>query len=126
MKQTESDLQIQVVEYLSMISRANNFLFFSIPNESLMMVLTKFRVPEKICYAIVTFFKKMGMLPGVADLCIVKNGKAYFIEMKTNKGVLSENQKLFRKRVWECYGEYEVCRSVEDVQRELKVWGVIG
>lgn len=69
--------------------------------------------------------KKMGMLPGCSDLCIVYNGKAYFLEVKTDKGKQSDAQILFMDNVLRAGCEYAVVRSVGDVEWVLKKWGVI-
>jgi hypothetical protein len=121
----ESTIQQQTIEYLSMVSRQYNFMFFSVPNESLMTVLMAFKVPKNICYRIVTFFKKMGMLPGVSDLVIIQDGKVYFIEMKNENGKQGDNQILFEQRCIDVNAPYAICRSVEEVQMMLRAWGVV-
>jgi len=90
----ESIIQQQICEYLSL----RGIFYYSIPNESLMMALIMFKVPEKIRYRIVNFFKKMGLVPGIPDLQLILNhGKTIYIEVKNEKGKLSENQKRIHK-----------------------------
>lgn len=113
----ETLLQIQIVEYLSLIAQKNDFIFFSIPNEGAMTA-----GKGKVDYALMTTLKKMGMLPGVPDLCIIKNGRAYFMEVKTSKGKLSKVQDIVTDNILKKGSLINVVRSVEDVQITLKHW----
>lgn len=122
---TESNIQQNIISYLSMIAVQKGIVFFSVPNESLVMVLTIFKVPKKICYQIVSFFKKMGLLPGVSDIVIIWKGKAYFMEVKTDSGTQSQDQVRFEHNVNKAGCEYTVVRSVGDVIGVLGEWGVL-
>ena len=122
---TEAKRQTAICQYLSMIARQKKFIYFSVPNESLMMVLTIFKIPKQTRYQIVIFFKKMGLLPGVSDIIIIHKGKAYGLEVKTDTGTQSPDQILFEKRMIECGGKYEIARGVEDVVKVLKEWGIV-
>ena len=122
---TESKIQQNICQYLSMISNRYKFVFFSVPNESLMMVLKMFKVPDKSCYAIVAFFKKMGLLPGTSDIVLVWHGMTYCMEVKTPTGTQSPAQKLFESNILKAGGKYEIVRSACDVQKILRVWEII-
>jgi hypothetical protein len=39
--------------------------------------------------------RPLGVLAGVADFCILRRGKTFFLEIKSNKGRLSNEQKKF-------------------------------
>lgn len=54
---------------------------------------------------------------GFSDLTALKDGRVYFLEVKTAKGKLSEHQQRFAMDVAEHGGEYRVVRSLEDVVR---------
>lgn len=54
---------------------------------------------------------------GVSDLLAVKNGRAYFIEVKGVAGKLSEDQKAFEHRVALAGATYVTARGIDDVQR---------
>lgn len=55
-------------------------------------------------------------MKGVADIILVKEkGKICFLEVKTDKGQLSENQVGFRQKCLEKGAEYYVVRSLDDV-----------
>lgn len=73
--------------------------------------------------------KAEGVLAGVADIvCIppVVAAPVLFIEMKTDKGRLSESQKEFRDAMTAAGHSYKVCRSIDDfmdsVNSFLKPW----
>lgn len=96
----ESTLQIQCVEYLTILAqRWPDLVFFSIPNEGLMMVLRAFKFPEKIIAAIIKHFKKMGMLSGIPDFCILYNNKCHFIEFKREGKKPSIKQKRIHDKI---------------------------
>ncbi len=67
--------------------------------------------------------KAEGVIPGVSDLILLhKSGDygALLIEMKTNKGRQSENQKAWQAHIIEFGYKYVVCRSLEDFIKEIK------
>lgn len=121
----ESTIQQNTIQYLSLVAVPFNFLFFSVPNESLMTALMMFKVPKKTAHTIVTFFKKMGLLSGVADIVIVHKGRVYFIEMKNETGEQSDAQKIFQALCERVGAPYAICRRVHDVERQLVEWGVV-
>ncbi len=55
-------------------------------------------------------------LTGVSDIIALKNGTAYFIEVKRPKGVVSANQRVFEELVTKNGGVYKVVTSIDDVQ----------
>ena len=71
--------------------------------------------------------KALGVLPGVADLVFVlPGGRVGFIELKAPKGraTLTHTQIDFGLNVTELGAFYDTGRSIEDVRRTLKTWGV--
>ena len=64
--------------------------------------------------------KRMGLKAGIPDLCIIYNGRAFFIELKTPKGVLSQVQKERQVELAGAGAHIDVCRSVDDVRETLK------
>lgn len=115
----ESVIQESIVNFLSMICRQYEFLFFSVPNES----ITTGTEGKDFGRAI--SLKKMGVTPGVSDLIIGHDGRMYCLEVKNEKGRQSANQKNFERWCEECSIPYRVVRSVEDVQKALKEWGIV-
>ena len=60
-------------------------------------------------------FKATGLLKGASDLVVIfPNGKLCFVELKTDKGVQSAEQKDFECRVSSLGFEYHLIRSLED------------
>ena len=57
--------------------------------------------------------------PGISDIIGIYNGRFLAIEVKTQKGRLSEHQKVFLKDVEDNGGIAIVARSVEDVIKGL-------
>lgn len=121
---SESTIQKQIIQYLSLIS-AGKFVFFSVPNESLGAAMKMFKVPDKAQYPLMAHFRAMGLLPGVSDLMILHDGKAYCMEVKTERGTQSQAQVRFESNVEKCGIPYEVVRSVGDVEYWLREWGVV-
>ena len=54
--------------------------------------------------------------PGAPDIVVVANGTMIGIEVKTSKGVLSEDQAAFGEKLKAAGGIYIVARSIDDVQ----------
>lgn len=54
-------------------------------------------------------------LTGVSDIIALKEGIAYFIEVKRPKGVQSGNQKIFEELVTKNGGIYKVVMSIDDI-----------
>lgn len=60
-------------------------------------------------------FKATGLLKGASDLVVIfPNGKLCFIELKLQKGIQSDEQKDFERRVLSLGFEYHLIRSIED------------
>lgn len=111
----ESDIQAQIVALLSHHSRRNNFIFFSVPNErDLSASGNRFAHMAKL--------KKMGYTPGAPDLVIVKNGQAYFMEVKTPTGHISDNQRWFMSNAASVGAHYAIVRSYEEAIKVLTAW----
>lgn len=71
-------------------------------------------------------FQGMGLLPGVADLVFVRrDGMAFFLEVKTPKGRLSDVQEEFQADVLNTEAGYAVARSVLEAERALLDWHLI-
>jgi hypothetical protein len=106
-KMTEAKIQAEIVEYLS----AQGIFCHSVPNEG--AGTDKLRTMRMIT---------MGLKPGTADLVVWFPGRVIgYLEVKTETGQLSENQRRFKKRCEENGVFYAVVRSVQDVQEILKV-----
>lgn len=69
--------------------------------------------------------KHMGMVPGFADYVFLAHGVSLLIELKTEKGRLSDNQKNFQGWCSDCAINYYVCRSLAEVKSALEECGVL-
>ena len=68
--------------------------------------------------------KAMGVRAGVPDLCfLLDSGKMGFVELKAEKGRLSDDQIRFRDLLPACV-PYAVCRTGYEVEHTLRGWGV--
>ena len=135
----ESDIQKQVIEYLTIQASSNNFFFFSIPNEAFMQAANIGKMDAKTKAMMTNHLKKMGMIAGVPDLCIIyknENGsgfhnakieisKTLFIELKTQTGQVSKVQQIIHKKINEVGHTVELARSLDDVIGILKTYGVV-
>lgn len=100
--QDEHKLQVSICRWLDL---TQNFPFFSIPNGG----QRHFLVAVKL--------KMEGVKAGVADMFWMianDNWNGLFVEVKTPKGVKSENQKAFEKEAMKHKYYYAVVRSVDD------------
>ncbi len=80
----ERDLHKSLVKLLREKQSHDEFLFFHIKNDVGSSRNTRFYDP-----------RPLGVVAGVADFCILRNGKTYFLEIKSNKGRLSKEQRKF-------------------------------
>jgi hypothetical protein len=69
--------------------------------------------------------KLMGMLPGAADLLIVVDGKAHFLELKSPDGVQSASQRDFQARCVMLNIPYACVNSLTEALSTLAKWGAI-
>lgn len=116
---SESDIQIQVVEYVSLLAEQCRFTFFAVPNEAMGQAKTGAGLGR------MARLKKMGLRSGVADLIFFKYGKAYCLEMKRPGEKQSENQKLFQIDAIRCGAMYAVADSFDLAMKILRGWKII-
>ena len=81
---SERDLHKSLVKLLREKQSHNEFLFFHIKNDVGSSRNTRFYDP-----------RPLGVVAGVADFCILRNSKTYFLEIKSDKGRLSKEQRKF-------------------------------
>lgn len=85
-------------------------IWFHVPNESVVSKENKLkdilRIQRKHC---------MGLINGVPDFVFISKNKTLFIELKTEKGRLSEYQLYFRDWCADEQIDYYIARSVEEV-----------
>jgi hypothetical protein len=69
--------------------------------------------------------KQLGLVPGVPDLCAVKGGKFYGLELKTPTGVLSDDQIATLEAIEAAGGICEVTYSLDAALACLEGWGLL-
>jgi hypothetical protein len=65
--------------------------------------------------------KKMGGKRGIADLILIYDKRTIYLEIKTEKGKQSKEQKEFQKMCEKNNQPYFVVRNIEDLERFLKL-----
>lgn len=110
----ESAIQQQIICYLSIVAVQYDIVYFAVLNETAMMILKMFKVSDKTCAKIINFLKKMGLLVGIPDFCILHSGKAHFVELKNETGKVSVTQKLIHKAFNRAGFKVHIVRSLEE------------
>jgi len=115
----EGPIQKAVVEYLN--RQYPTALIFSVPNELASKVgggkTTQAR--QNIIRNVQAQAKRMGMLPGMADVCMLFEGRFYAFEVKARGNYQQDNQKDAQALVEANGGFYAVVRSIDDVKSVL-------
>lgn len=106
---SEYHLQVAVIKHLQ--SAFPHLLYFHIPNQSR--------------DATEAFFnKQLGVRAGASDLLIAWKGGQGLIELKMDKGRVSNEQNKFLSAFRHIGWKTAVCRSVRTVHETLKYWGL--
>ena len=107
----EQKLQASIVSYLRAV--LPDCRTFAVPNGGLRGKREAARL------------KRTGVLAGVPDVVILASGgQAYLVEVKADKGSLSEAQKEFKLWMVNEAVPHAVVRSIDDVRAALAHWGV--
>lgn len=104
-KNPERGLQYRCQQWLEQTGLLARLLIFHVPNERIGGV------------GAIVHFKRMGVMPGVADyLAFLNGGRAVAIELKHGDGDQRASQEKFQ-RMWERRGNtYFLCRTLEEFQ----------
>ncbi len=68
--------------------------------------------------------KARGVKAGFPDVSLIWRGGYYGIELKAGAGKVSDIQQITHAQIREAGGQVSVCRSIEDVERALRHWGI--
>lgn len=115
---TERQLQRDVAAYLSAVLPPGQVLWYHPMNEG-----KRGRVGQ-------ADFKLGGGLAGLADFVLIwpaavpNAHRVGFIELKAEKGRLSEAQRAFMARVMVLGHAYQVCRDLDAIAQALALWSV--
>lgn len=103
-KNPERGLQYRCQQWLETERLTQRLLIFHVPNERMGGI------------GAIVHFKRMGVLPGVADYLAFVPGRAVAIELKHGDGDQHKGQETFQRR-WEAAGNtYFLCRTLEEFQ----------
>lgn len=105
----EARLQRTVVQHLLL----NDAFFMSIANEGKRSAIMGHEL------------KLMGLYPGAADLLIVVEGRAHFLELKSEDGVQSASQRDFAARCLMLNIPYQCVFSLTEALEVLVAWRAI-
>ena len=107
MKRAESVLQAALIEHLRMRA-VPGLVYFAVPNNP------RNRVAGGT-------LKRMGMTAGVSDLILLHKGRAYALELKTEKGRATPAQKAFLSRFQDAGGIAWIAYGLNDAIRFLEI-----
>ncbi|MDR0423092.1 MAG: VRR-NUC domain-containing protein, partial [Rickettsiales bacterium] len=121
-KNFEEQIQKSIVDYCKL----TNIFCFAVPNGEARASYVNGVYDYRSAMIKGNKLKAQGVVPGVSDLIVIHNNKVIFIEVKTDKGVQSEQQKEFEARCKENKQEYHLVRSLEDFQNIFKKRNTLG
>jgi hypothetical protein len=109
--QIEDSIQAEIVMYYRNYYQRlyKDCLIFSIPNGG------------KRDKRTAMLMKSTGLLSGAADLVVIYFGTLVFVELKTETGIQSEEQKVFAQRVRDCGYSYYLLRSLLEFKHMLSL-----
>ena len=64
--------------------------------------------------------KATGLMAGASDLVVVLPNKVLFIELKIEKGIQSEPQKIFETKIKNLNHSYIICRNEEEFKTHIR------
>lgn len=108
---TEGKLHSQVCEFLDTFLPKPDAFYFPVPNG----MHAKNRV------AVAKMKNRREIKPGIPDICIIHKGRSLFIELKTDRGVVSKVQTEMMEALTLAGAVCTVCRSLEEVAAFLEM-----
>jgi len=108
----EARLQKAVLQYL-MLAGVDKMVYFHPANEGRRTLRTG------------AYLKSLGMLPGVADLVMIHDGRAYFLELKAAGQKPSPTQWDFAERIGEAGGAWAYADNINQAITILRGWGLV-
>jgi len=109
----EDAIHAGIVEFLCMAAHPK-LLWWHCPNGALMKPSSR------------VYFARLGVFPGVADLCFVLPDKSVaFLEVKSEDGRLSEAQQAFQARCALLGLKYQIARSISEAEEILRDWNAL-
>ena len=103
----ESELKLQVEQYLEYQMNMGNLLYLRLNSGNFIEVRGETRRRIKGCPK------------GTADLVVIKDGHAIFLELKSEKGRWSPEQRAFKILAESQGAEYHLIREIEELENIL-------
>jgi hypothetical protein len=72
-----------------------------------------------------SIFAGLGVRPGVSDLILLRDGKAFALELKTERGRPSAAQMQFISEFRAAGGEASIANGLDEAMRLLEAWGLL-
>lgn len=115
MKKKRNDYEAQLQKSIISVLKysLHDCLFFHVPNGG------------KRTAAEGAKFKAMGVMAGVADILIFKEGMFYAIELKVGTNPQSKSQNYFQNKWQSEGGKYAIVKSIDELQIVLRKWNLI-
>lgn len=110
---TEHQIQYRIASHL----RCQNIFFIE---TDVMSGLQYFSPKDTRRFGFISHHNKMGYVKGQSDLILLLPNRVVFVELKTEIGRQSKEQKIFEAKVRELGFEYCVWRSLEDARNFTK------
>jgi hypothetical protein len=108
----EQQIQKAIIAHLKARAAPGTF-YFSIPNGG-------WRTPVEGA-----ILKATGTIAGVPDLCLIRGGKAFFLELKTETGRASEHQLAAIAALNEAGAFAAVAFGLDAALKVLEAWGIL-
>jgi len=109
----EDAIHAGIVEFLCMAAHPR-LMWFHCPNGGLVKPSSRI------------YFARLGVFPGVADLCFVLPDKSVaFMEVKGEDGRLSTAQQAFQARCAVLGLKYQIARSISEAEEILRDWNAL-
>lgn len=70
-------------------------------------------------------FKGLGVKPGVPDICLIHDGKPYFLELKAEGGKPSDTQLLRIDEIMAAGADVAVAYGLDRAIEVLEKWGLL-
>ena len=122
-KASEHQIQCAVARYLDLaLSGIDGCIWWAVPNGG--TFASRIDSSGKRVSVAAAKAKREGLKPGVSDIMILWNGRLICIELKTDKGRQSPEQKEWADSATCAGAAYYVARSVEQVEEFLDAAGV--
>ena len=70
-------------------------------------------------------FSGLGLRPGVSDLILLHDGRAFALELKTERGRPTASQMQFISEFRAAGGEASIASGLDQALRTLETWGLL-